>query len=33
VTIEDAVGGGARFVVELPVSASVAVPEILGDRG
>jgi signal transduction histidine kinase len=34
VTIEDVVGGGARFVVELPVSStSVAVPQILGDRG
>src|SRR5688572_20199241 len=33
VTIEDTSGGGARFVVELPVSRSVAVPEILGDRG
>ncbi len=33
VTIEDSAGGGARFVVELPVSESLAVPEILGDRG
>ncbi len=32
VWIEDAPGGGARFVVELPVTRSMASPEILGER-
>jgi signal transduction histidine kinase len=33
VWIEDVAGGGARFVVELPVTRSLGVPEIIGDRG
>jgi signal transduction histidine kinase len=33
VWIEDVAGGGARFVVELPVTRSLGVPEILGGRG
>ena len=33
VTIEDAAGGGARFVVELPVSRSLGAPETLEDLG
>ncbi len=33
VWIEDVADGGARFVVELPVTSSLELPETMGDRG